>query len=244
MLVWVVPLLACMIAPSMALIGSHLPNLRFSSTRIWAGKGFGRKEATPVVERPAVVPVDDTPAPLPSLSTVGPAVEVISKESSFEEKYDSTQYGRSERQTREAQLDWKIAKLREEEALMATDPSVGAVPELVANRMLSRIVVLAGIPVFGGLAIFVGAFFYFKKYDIVVPPAMIAYATQAPFILGLMGITYGIMSSSWDKEDGSMLGIAEFRTNLDRVKDGLSRTKETEKLKDDIENESQRLRRK
>lgn len=227
-------------ATSMAFSDPRLTNSRFSSSsRVLAGKGFGRKEATPVVEQPAV---DVAPAPLPS--SVGPAVEVVSKESSFEEKYETTQYGRSERQTREAQLDWKIAKLREEEALMATDPSVGAVPELVANRMLSRIVVLAGIPVFGGLAIFVGAFFYFKKYDIVVPPALIAYATQAPFILGLMGITYGIMSSSWDKEEGSLLGISEFKTNLDRVKDGLTRTKETEKLKDDIENESQRLRRK
>ena len=37
---------------------------------------------------------------------------------------------------------------------------------------------------FGGLSIFVGAFFYSKKYEVVVPPTIIAYATQAPFILG------------------------------------------------------------
>lgn len=55
-----------------------------------------------------------------------------------------------------------------------------------------------GIPVFGGLSIFVGAFFYFKKYDVVVPPTIIAYATQVPFVLGLVGISYAILSSSWD----------------------------------------------
>ena len=57
-----------------------------------------------------------------------------------------------------------------------------------------------GIPVFGGLAIFVAAFFYSKKYDVVVPPSVVAYATQAPFVMGLLGITYAILSSSWDPE--------------------------------------------
>ena len=69
-----------------------------------------------------------------------------------------------------------------------------------ANRMLNRMIIFFGAPVFGGLAIFVGAFFYSKKYDVVVPPSIIAYATQAPFVLGLVGITYSILSSSWDPE--------------------------------------------
>jgi hypothetical protein len=64
----------------------------------------------------------------------------------------------------------KLDRLREEEELIAQDPSVGAVPEIVADRMLGRIIAFFGVPVFGGLAIFVGAFFYSKKYDVVVPP--------------------------------------------------------------------------
>ena len=72
--------------------------------------------------------------------------------------------------------------------------------QIVANRMLNRMIVFFGAPVFGGLTIFVGAFFYSKKYDIVIPPSIIAYATQAPFVLGLLGITYSILSSSWDPE--------------------------------------------
>ena len=40
----------------------------------------------------------------------------------------------------EALLDEKIARLREEEEMLATDPSVGAVPEMVADRMIGRIV--------------------------------------------------------------------------------------------------------
>ena len=49
-------------------------------------------------------------------------------------------------------------------------------------------ILFLGVPVFGGLAIFVAAFFYSKKYDVVVPPSIIAYATQAPFVLGLMDL--------------------------------------------------------
>ena len=42
----------------------------------------------------------------------------------------------------------------------------------VLNRMLGRIIAFFGIPVFGGLSIFVGAFFASKKYDIDVPPSV------------------------------------------------------------------------
>ena len=38
------------------------------------------------------------------------------------------------------ELDSKIMTLKEEEDLLASDPSVGAVPEIVANRMIGRIV--------------------------------------------------------------------------------------------------------
>jgi Photosynthesis affected mutant 68 len=56
------------------------------------------------------------------------------------------------------------------------------------------------ITIVAGLAVFVGAFFYSKKYDVVIQPTIIAYATQIPFVLGLVGITYAILSSSWDVE--------------------------------------------
>ena len=95
-----------------------------------------------------------------------------------------------------------------------------------------------------GLAIFVGAFFYSKKYDVVVPPSIIAYATQVPFVLGLVGISYAIISSSWDEEPGSLLGFKEFGINFQRIKDGLNRTRENAELRDDIQKEKEKLQRK
>jgi hypothetical protein len=38
---------------------------------------------------------------------------------------------------------------------------------------------------------------------------------------------------------GSALGIEEFKINLQRIKDGLSRTKETAELREEIEKQSQ-----
>lgn len=116
-----------------------------------------------------------------------------------DEMIQNTDMFKKKRQFQQEALEEKIQRLREEEELLASDPSVGAVPELVANRMLGRIVVFFGIPVFGGLAIFVTAFFASKYYDLTIPPVVIAYATQVPFILGLAGISYAILSSSWDE---------------------------------------------
>jgi hypothetical protein len=47
--------------------------------------------------------------------------------------------------------------------------------------MLGRIIGFFGIPVFGGLSIFVGAFFASKKYDIDIPPSVSVFA--AVFVL-------------------------------------------------------------
>lgn len=110
----------------------------------------------------------------------------------------NTKMFKSDRLRREDVLNEKIKRLQAEDELIASDPSVGAVPELVADRMIRRIAVFFGVPVFGGLSIFVGAFFYSKKYDVTLPPVIVAYATQLPFVIGLLGITYGILSSSWD----------------------------------------------
>ena len=163
----------------------------------------------------------------------------------IEKQILSTKMFKDQRNQKILELDDKIKRLREEEELIASDPSVGAVPEIVANRMITRIAGFFGIPVFGGLSIFVAAFFYSKNSDSIIPPYIIAYATQVPFVLGLIGISYAILSSSWDEdEEGSLLGIDEIKINLKRIQDGFGRVQETEKLKEDIEKDLNKLGRK
>lgn len=168
-------------------------------------------------------------------------IETKVKSVDIDRVFEKSKMVQDSNKRREILLDEKIRQVRDEEQLIASDPSVGAVPELVADRMIGRIATFFGIPVFGGLAIFVIAFFISKKYDLVVPPTIIAYATQVPFVLGLVGISYAILSSSWDEEPGSALGIDEFKTNWQRVQDGLKRTQENAKLKEEIEKEQEKL---
>lgn len=97
------------------------------------------------------------------------------------------------------------------------------VPEVVNDRMLKRIIAFSGIPVFIGFSLF--PFFYFLKVTRHVDlPMSVVYIVQLlTFGGGFFGITYGILSASWDPlREGSTLGFTEFKANLplilDRVK--------------------------
>lgn len=189
-----------LLAVTITLSSSFVSNNRVTSASLLVnfatkGKGFGKKEPAPVVEEPIIVPEQYlVPDGQPS-TQLGDA----KLPDNLKDVMRNTEMFQTARESRLRSIKAKKSILEEEEALIASDPSVGAVPELVADRMIRRIAFFFGIPVFGGLAIFVAAFFISKKYDIVVPPPMVAYATQVPFVAGLLGITYGILSSSWDE---------------------------------------------
>ena len=49
----------------------------------------------------------------------------------------------------------------------------------------------------------------------------------------IQGITYSVMSASWDPDaEGSLLGVDEFKTNLGNIQDGLKRTRENAILRE------------
>ena len=76
-----------------------------------------------------------------------------------------------------------------------------------------------------------GQLFLLSRYmatykDMVFQPALVATTSFVFLAIGLLGITYSVLSSSWDDDrEGSALGIEEFGKNIDSLKDGLSRTK-------------------
>lgn len=162
-----------------------------------SGKGFGKRVLSSQKETSKISTNKISTKPVEDV-VIQSNVGVMEPIADVDKAILSTKLYKNKRLQQEAALNEKIRLLREEEELIASDPSVGAVPEIVANRMISRIAGFFGIPVFGGLSIFVIAFFVSKKYDIIIPPNLIAYATQVPFIAGLLGITYAILSSSWD----------------------------------------------
>lgn len=121
-------------------------NLGRISTRLRseeAGKGFGKKKET--VKGPEQKQPFNSRLNPESSSTPEDAVAMSTTRSEEKNLYVTP------RARREAELDEKIARLKEEEDLISSDPSVGAVPELVADRMIGRIVAFFGVPVFGGM---------------------------------------------------------------------------------------------
>jgi hypothetical protein len=47
------------------------------------------------------------------------------------------------------------------------------------------------------------------------------------------GITYSVMSASWDEDrEGDLLGADEFKKNVDNIKEGLSRSRENALLRE------------
>ncbi|XP_038877163.1 protein PAM68, chloroplastic isoform X2 [Benincasa hispida] len=90
----------------------------------------------------------------------------------------------------------------------------GVIPEVVTNRMISRMGFSVGIPLLIGLLFF--PFFYYLKVvlKIDVPSWVPVIVSFFFFGSALLGVSYGIVSSSWDPmREGSLLGWNEAQKN-------------------------------
>ena len=91
-----------------------------------------------------------------------------------------------------------------------------AVPQIVTDRMLSRVVRFSGIPMVLGFT--TGpTYYYFAKINTQewLEPWMFFAASTATFGLAFLGITYGVLSASWDpSREGSAVGVDEFKMNI------------------------------
>lgn len=117
-----------------------------------------------------------------------------------------------------------MRKAFQDSGLMDSDlgPNAGVLPQVVADRMIRRVAGFAGVPL-GALFLFFGAYFVAKyKYDISVIPVVVAYTTLGCIGASGVGISWGIMSSSWDEEEeGTKFGWKEAKVNVVRARDGL-----------------------
>ena len=93
-----------------------------------------------------------------------------------------------------------------------------AIPEVVSQRMIRRVAAFCGIPTFLGIASLVISYLLVTLADIQLPPIAVLLVNMGLFGLGVLGITYGVLSASWDEErPGNMIGLAEFSTNWGRM---------------------------
>jgi len=92
------------------------------------------------------------------------------------------------------------------------------IPKYVADRMARRIFFTAGIPTILGMSVFVISYFIVTKNIAEVAPSSTIAISALFFLLGLGGLSFGILSASWDKEPGSILGIENIPLNIQRAK--------------------------
>lgn len=218
------PLLASAFAPpSQYVIKSQSqPSL----VALSAGKGFGEKPPTKQKSTPSIE-TTSTEAPV---ATQEFQPTKVTEDNTGSKRLRELRSREAERRDEELK---KLRALRETDAALREDAGAAAIPEKVAQRMGKRMIPFVGIPLFGTFASFIG-FWYMAVYrDQEFQPALVATTSFVFLAVGLLGITYSVLSASWDDDrEGSGLGFDEFQTNVGNLKDGLARTKENALLRE------------
>ena len=92
------------------------------------------------------------------------------------------------------------------------------IPKYVADRMAKRIFFTAGIPTILGMSVFVISYIIVTRKIAEIPPSSTIAISALFFLLGLGGLSYGILSASWDRAPGSFLGLENILLNIQRAK--------------------------
>ena len=93
------------------------------------------------------------------------------------------------------------------------------IPKYVANRMARRIAFTTGIPTLSGMGVFIGSYFLISKGIAEISPTLTLVSSAFCFLIGLLGLSYGILSASWDFTPGTFLGFENIKPNINRMKD-------------------------
>ena len=92
------------------------------------------------------------------------------------------------------------------------------IPKYVADRMAKRIFFTAGIPTLLGMSVFIISYIIVTRKIAEIPPSSTIAISALFFLLGLGGLSYGILSASWDISPGSFLGLENIPLNIQRAK--------------------------
>ena len=95
----------------------------------------------------------------------------------------------------------------------------------MADRMARRVAVFTGLPTVAGMGVFVGSYLLITRGIADIAPGLTLATSGGFFLLGLVGLSFGVLSSSWDPDPGSVLGLENLRPNLQRMKETIRAAK-------------------
>ncbi len=95
------------------------------------------------------------------------------------------------------------------------------IPEAVSNRMARRIAIATGVPTIMGMGVFIGSYLLVTRHIAEVPTGVTLAASGGCFLLGVLGLSYGVLSASWEDAPGSLLGNEQIGVNISRLRSSL-----------------------
>jgi len=100
------------------------------------------------------------------------------------------------------------------------------IPKAVANRMARRVAISTGIPSLMGMGVFVGSYFLVSRQIFDIAPGVTLLVSGGFFLLGLGGLSYGVLSASWETSSGSFFGFEHIKPNIQRMRESIKAQKQ------------------
>jgi hypothetical protein len=102
------------------------------------------------------------------------------------------------------------------------------IPEVVSQRMGRRMAFFSGVPSSLGMATFIVSYYLVSQQHYSLPNSAVLLVSLGFFGLGVVGLSYGILSASWDPEQaGSLIGAEQFGLNFSRASDAFKDARKT-----------------
>ncbi len=94
-----------------------------------------------------------------------------------------------------------------------------SIPEVVSKRMVRRMALFSGLPTGLGVGVFFVSYLIVSQDWLEIPTLIPLLLTMGCFGLGVIGLSYGILSTSWEEDRvGSWWGWEEFTLNFGRMR--------------------------
>jgi hypothetical protein len=87
--------------------------------------------------------------------------------------------------------------------------------------MVRRIAVAAGAPSLLGMGVIVASYLLVSRAGMFIPPVVTLLGSGSFFLLGVLGLSYGVISASWEDAPGSVLGLEQIGVNVGRIRDSV-----------------------